>query len=120
MCGIASDRSAAAKSSKLVQALGNVLKEADLQTNRHDALLTMHHKALITVDEKSKMMDEETEKLKRTAVEIAQYQQQAVSETHHGFWRSDQEGSSRDQTLQTRNEAEMQHIRGELDQLKAE
>ena len=104
----------------LVEGLGNVPKEVDLQTKRHDSMLTMHSKALVAIDEKSKALDDETGRLKLAAWGITQRQQKAVTDTQQGVMWIDQEGWRRDQTAQNRNGDELHQMRGELRRLKTE
>ena len=87
---------------------------------RRDVLLTAHRNALIAVDERPGMTDGETRKSKEADVEIAQYQQQDVSGVHHGYRRRVQEGPTRDQALQSWTAAELDQLRGEMVQVKAE
>ena len=85
----------------LAKALGDVLKEVDIQTQRRNALRAMHHAALIAADTRAKVLDTGTEQLREAAQLLAQQQQQALADTQKGFRRGDQEVSRMEETARS-------------------
>ena len=86
----------------LVRASGDVRDEADLKTQRRDALLKMHRAALIAVDKRSKDLDAATDQLRQASQDLNRRKNQVQAATHQGFKRGDQEGMRRGKQLKIR------------------
>ena len=128
MCGITSYRADPEEAAEcngraantLVKALGDVLREIDLQTQRRDALITLHHEAWVAADTWPKVLDTETEQMRQSAQVLAQQKQQALAAAQLGFLWGDQDGSRMGQTTQNQNEEEILRIRMEMERMRSE
>ena len=103
-----------------VEAMGAVLKEVDIQTQRRHTMPTTKRAALVAAGKKSIGLDSETDLARQDSPDLNRHQQQVREAAQHAPHRRNKEGMRAEQTTQNQKDFEMQQLRMEMNRLKSD